>query len=131
VTTIDAAAEHLRVVLADNDPDALDLLDLDLALEGHQVVGRSPDGAGAVDLCRELHPDVLVVDYRMAPGKDGLAVLAELADQPDLRKIVYTNYRDPDLRRRVERLGAAYLVKGDLRRLRAAVRGGPADDGCS
>lgn len=125
MTRVDAVAEHLRVVVADNDPDALDLLDLDLALEGHEVVGRSSDGSGAIDLCRELHPDVLVVDYRMAPGQDGLAVLAALRDQPGLRTIVYTNYRDPDLQRRVERLGAAYLVKGDLRRLRAAVRGRP------
>lgn len=124
MTAADLVTEQLRVVLADNDPDALDLLDLDLALEGHEVVGRSSDGSGAIELCRALHPDVLVVDYRMAPGQDGLAVLAALTDQPELRKIVYTNYRDPDLRRRVERLGAAYLVKGDLRRLRAAVRGG-------
>ena len=115
--------DHLRVVVADNDADALDLLDLDLALEGHEVVGRSADGSGAVELCRTLHPDVLVVDFRMPPGPDGLAVLRALSDQPQLRKIVYTNYRDPDLQRRVERLGAAYLVKGDLRRLRAAVTG--------
>lgn len=116
-------AAAVRVVLADNDPDALELLDLDLALEGHEVVGRSADGSGAVDLCRRLHPDVLIVDFRMPPGPDGITVLRALQDQPELRKIVYTNYRDPGLERRAHRLGAAYLVKGDLRRLRAAVAG--------
>lgn len=110
-------------MVADNDPDALDLVDLDLTLEGHSVVGRAGEGAQAVELCRRLQPDVLVVDLRMPPGPDGLAVARELRDQPGLRVVVYTNYRDPQLERRARRLGAAYLLKGDLRGLRAAVAG--------
>lgn len=111
----------MRVVVADNDPDALDLVDLDLRLEGHDVVGRARDGTEAIALCRELHPDVLVVDLRMPPGPDGLAVVAALADQPGLCSVLYTNYRDRGLAQRAERLGAAYLLKGDLRTLRRAL----------
>jgi DNA-binding NarL/FixJ family response regulator len=110
------------VVIADNDPDALDLLDLDLELEGHDIVGRGRNGDEAVALCRELKPDVLVVDLRMPPGPNGLVVVEELRDEPDLRKIVYTNYRDAKLAQRAERLGATYLLKGDLRTLRKAIR---------
>ena len=73
-------APALRVVIADNDPDALDLLDLDLGLEGHDVVGRGRNGTEAIALCRELNPDVLVVDFRMPPGPNGLAVVEELRD---------------------------------------------------
>jgi two-component system LytT family response regulator len=118
----------LRVVIADNDPDALDLLDLDLALEGHEVLARGRDGQDAIALCRQLTPDVLVVDLRMPPGPDGLAVVRELAGTPGLSMIVYTNYRDAKLAAEAERHGASYLLKGDLRALRAAVRaagGGP------
>jgi AmiR/NasT family two-component response regulator len=114
----------LRVVVADNDPDALDLVALDLALEGHEVVGRGRNGTEAITLCRSLTPDVLVVDLRMPPGPDGLAVVRTLAGTPGLTLIVYTNYRDPKLAAEAEQRGAAYLLKGDLRTLRTAVRWG-------
>jgi DNA-binding NarL/FixJ family response regulator len=111
----------LRVVIVDNDPDALDLLDLDLALEGHEIVGRGRNGTQAVALCRELNPDLLVVDLRMPPGPNGLAVVEELHSHPGLSMIIYTNYRDTKLRARANALGAAYLLKGDLRTLRAQI----------
>jgi CheY-like chemotaxis protein len=112
---------RLRVVVADNDPDALDLLDLDLALEGHEIVGKGRNGTEAISLCRELSPDLLVVDLRMPPGPDGMAVVRALQDQPGLSMIVYTNYRDAKLAARAKQLGASYLLKGDLRTLRAAI----------
>ena len=86
----------LRVVVADNDRDARDLIQIDLGLEGHDVVGAASDGLGAVELCRTLQPDVLVVDLRMPPGPDGITVARQLRDQPGLRIVVYTNYRDRD-----------------------------------
>ena len=116
-----ASGPPLRVVIADNDPDALDLLDLDLALEGHEIVGRGRNGVEAIGLCRELEPDVLVVDYRMPPGPNGVAVVEELKGQPGLQMIVYTNYRDAKTTATARSLGAAYLLKGDLRTLRSEI----------
>ncbi|MDT7572249.1 MAG: hypothetical protein QOE05_2423 [Actinomycetota bacterium] len=116
-----AAARPLRVVIADNDPDALDLLDLDLALEGHDIVGRGRNGTEAIALCRELDPDLLVVDFRMPPGPNGLAVIKELQGHPGLSMIIYTNYRDAKNTARATALGATYLLKGDLRTLRAEI----------
>jgi CheY-like chemotaxis protein len=117
----ESAALPLRVVIADNDPDALDLLDLDLALEGHVIVGRGRNGTEAIALCTELQPDLLVVDFRMPPGPNGGDVVAALQGQPGLRMIVYTNYRDPKQAARARDLGAAWLLKGDLRTLRKAI----------
>ncbi|MBK5306790.1 MAG: response regulator [Frankiaceae bacterium] len=111
----------LRVVVADNDPDALDLLELDLALEGHDIIGKGRNGSEAISLCRELNPELLVVDLRMPPGPNGVAVVEELKDQPGLAMIIYTNYRDEKLRARAKAVGAAYLLKGDLRTLRAEI----------
>jgi CheY-like chemotaxis protein len=112
---------RLRVVVADNDPDALDLVAIDLGLEGHDVVGSAPDGVRAVELCRSLHPDVLVVDLKMPPGPDGIAVARELRHQPGLRIVLYTNYRNAEVATAAEEAGATYLLKGDLRALRRAV----------
>ena len=115
----------IRVLVVDNDPDAVDLVVTDLTLEGHDIVGTAHDGVSAVAVCRALKPDVLVVDVRMAPGPTGVEVVTQVRDQPGLRCIVYTNYHDTKLRRSVERLGAVFLVKGELAALRDAVAGRP------
>ena len=121
-----APAPKLRVVVADNDPDALELLTTDLRLEGHDVVGRCHDGRTAMRLCLAEQPDVAVIDHRMPPGPHGLEVAQRLArDAPRVRVIVYTNYQDVELIEAVRACGATYLPKGSLRALRQAVLAAP------
>jgi CheY-like chemotaxis protein len=110
-----------RIVVADNDPDALDLVLTDLRLEGHQVHGAG-DAHGAEALVASLAPDVVVLDYRMPPGPTGLDLAERLvADQPDLRVVIYSNYQNLELVRRATAAGVAFLPKGNLRALRRAV----------
>lgn len=114
----------LRVVVADNDPDALDLVLTDLRLEGHDIVGSCLDGTTAIELCERLRPDVAVIDHRMPPGPHGLEVAQRLhVEAPDVRVIVFTNYQDRALIDAVRASGATYLPKGNLRLLRQAVVG--------
>ena len=110
-----------RIVVADNDLDALELALTDLRLEGHEVFGAL-DAADAEALVGTVSPDVVVLDYRMPPGISGLE-LAErlLIDDRELRVVIYSNYQRLELRARAARLGVPFLAKGDLRALRAAV----------
>ncbi|MGH9274242.1 MAG: DNA-binding response regulator, partial [Acidimicrobiales bacterium] len=64
----------LRLVVADNDAGALELVVTDLQLEGHDIVGRCLDGSTAITLCLAEQPDVAVIDHRMPPGPHGLEV---------------------------------------------------------
>jgi DNA-binding NarL/FixJ family response regulator len=48
-----------------------------------EVVGEAADGEEAVARCRELHPDVVLMDVRM-PGLDGIAATRRIADDQDL-----------------------------------------------
>ncbi len=111
------------VVVAENDPDALDLALTDLRLEGHQVHGV-PDAARAEALVSELDPDVVVLDHRMPPGETGLALAERLVvDHPGLRIVIYSNYQSSELSARAAGIGVRFLAKGNLKALRAAVAG--------
>jgi two-component system response regulator NreC len=53
-----------------------------------KVVGEAEDGDSAVDLCQELHPDVVVMDLAM-PGLHGFDAIRELRRRKlDLRIVV-------------------------------------------
>ena len=113
----------VRVVVADNDADALELALTDLRLEGHEVHGAR-DADAAAELVALLAPDVLVLDHRMPPGRTGLALAEELvASGVDTRIVIYSNYQSPQLRSRAAGIGVPFLAKGNLHVLRAAVQG--------
>jgi CheY-like chemotaxis protein len=117
----------MRVVIADNDPDALELALTDLRLEGHEV-HPAVDADSARALLATVSPDVLVLDHRMPPGPTGLELAEELVKAgTDTRIVIYSNYQDPALRARAVRIGVPFLAKGNLRTLRAAVDGGTGD----
>src|SRR4051794_40983630 len=112
-----------RIVVADNDLDALDLALTDLRLEGHDVYGTL-DAADAEALVGTLSPDVVVLDHRMPPGITGLELAERLVvDEPNLRIVIYSNYQKVELRARAAKIGVPFLAKGNLRALRAAVLG--------
>lgn len=110
-----------RVIVADNDPDALELALLDLRLEGHDVRGAS-GGEQALELIETFDPEVVVLDHRMPPGPTGLTVaLALRTSRPELRVVIYSNYQDVELVRRARSAGIPFLPKGNLRTLRSAI----------
>jgi len=119
-----APRKGVTLVIADNDPVVLDLLATDLGLEGYDVIATVPSGEAAAAVCAERHPDVLIVDYRMPPGWNGIETIAHVREaQSAGAYVLYTNYRLPELRRRAERLGAVFVAKGALPTLRAALAG--------
>jgi DNA-binding NtrC family response regulator len=110
-----------RILIADNDPDALDLALIDLRLEGHEVVG-APGGEQALAMIDSFDPEVVVLDHRMPPGPTGLTVALELRKaRPDLHVVIYSNYQDVELVREARSAGIPFLPKGNLRTLRAAI----------
>ena len=111
----------MRVVIADNDPDALELALTDLRLEGHEV-HAAVDAASARELTAAVDPDVVVLDHRMPPGPTGLELAEELVREgTSARVVIYSNYQDPSLRARAAQIGVPFLAKGNLRTLRAAI----------
>ena len=112
----------LRVVVLDNDPAVLELLELDMRLEGHHVVAVVETGEDALRACAELSPDVLVADLRLGPGISGLDVV-QRAPRPGPRLVLHTNYVTRQLVDDATKAGAIVVEKGSLSALRRAVRG--------
>ena len=74
-----------RVLVADDDPDILDLLTLNLECHGYQVHAAA-DGEQAREMAMRMLPDLVVLDVMM-PKMDGLEVLAALKAHPETRDI--------------------------------------------
>jgi two-component system NarL family response regulator len=88
------------------------------------VVGESSNGHEALALCRELRPDLVIMDMRL-PDVNGLkATRAIRHELPECRVLVFTMDEAAFYLRESVRAGAAgYLLKGASRReLLSAVR---------
>jgi response regulator NasT len=105
------STEPIRVLIAEDE--ALIRLDLKEMLEeeGYSVVGEVGDGQQAVDLARELTPDLVILDIQM-PVLDGLSAAEQIAGARIAPVIVLTAFSQRELVERARDAGAmAYLVK--------------------
>jgi CheY-like chemotaxis protein len=76
-----------RKILVVDDNPAIRLL-IRLALHGEFEVVEASDGATALALAREHHPDLAILDIMMPGGMDGLQVLDQIKADPELKQIV-------------------------------------------
>jgi two-component system, OmpR family, phosphate regulon response regulator PhoB len=102
-----------RVLVVDDEPDVLLLCRLNLQQRGHELL-EAADGSTALEIARELHPDVIVLDL-MLPGISGYDVLEALqrdAETTDIPVLVLTAKSLRADRERSHGLGAsAFLTK--------------------
>ncbi|UUX95968.1 response regulator [Aquabacterium sp. J223] len=108
-----AAGPGLKVLVADDQPDAADSLALVLGLEGHTVRTAS-DGRLAQAVAAEWRPQVMVLDIGM-PGATGEEVARWTRRQPwgaAVRLVAVTGWGRPEDRERLRLAGFdEHLVK--------------------
>jgi AmiR/NasT family two-component response regulator len=101
----------IRVVIAEDE--AIIRLDLRETLEeeGYEVIGEAGRGDVALDLIRELKPDLAILDVKM-PGMDGLEVARMIGDEKICGVLVLTAFSQREIIEQARDAGAlAYLVK--------------------
>lgn len=101
-----------RVVIADDE--AIVRMDIREMLEAYdyEVVGEASDGIDAVELCKKLHPDLLLIDIKM-PIMDGLTASRVIHEQDEqIAIIILTAYNDEHFIDKAADYGSiGYIVK--------------------
>ena len=107
------------VLVIDDDPTALDLLERSLQKAGVRVVTVS-DGQEALNLARTLHPVAITLDVLM-PGMDGWEVLRELKADKETRDIPVIMVTMTDDRELGYSLGATEFLTKPVQRSQLAM----------
>jgi two-component system cell cycle response regulator DivK len=74
------------ILVADDDPDILSIVSMSLETQGY-TVHKATNGREAVDLAREHHPDLILMDMMM-PVVSGYEAVGELKADAGTRDIV-------------------------------------------
>jgi response regulator NasT len=101
-----------RIVLADDEAIIrMDLKEMLTSL-GYVVVGEAGDGRTAINVAREVRPDLVIMDVQM-PDLDGIAAAEEMASEQIAPVPLLTAYSQPELVERARETAAivGYLVK--------------------
>ncbi|KZE74554.1 histidine kinase [Paenibacillus jamilae] len=92
--------------------------------EDLQVVGVAEDGEQAVELCRSLNPDLILMDLEM-PNQDGIRATQIIKETwPDIRVLILSTFQDTERAKEIMRSGAdGYLLKSiESRELAETIR---------
>ena len=73
------------ILVADDDPDILSIVSMSLETQGYTVY-KAANGREAVDLARQHHPDLVLMDMMM-PVVSGYEAVTELKADPSTRDI--------------------------------------------
>lgn len=116
-----SGAEHIRVLIVDDEPLARDFLRRTVEeVKGMRVVGECGDGTAAVEAIGDKRPDLVLLDIRM-PEVDGFGVIERVSPERMPEVVFITAHEEYTLRAfRVHALD--YVVKPcDPRRVREAL----------
>lgn len=83
-----------------------------LAFDDLEMVGEANSGEEAIDICAQLHPDVVLMDLMM-PGMGGIAAIGSIREQwPDTQVIALTSFAEQEHVQGALKAGAiGYLMK--------------------
>ena len=106
-------SERIRVLLADDHPIMTEGLKLTIsAWSEFEVVGIAADGQRAVEMCRSLSPDLVILDMQM-PRLSGPEAIEQIRrEHPSIRTVALTTFDDADTVARAMEAGCnGFLLK--------------------
>jgi two-component system, chemotaxis family, CheB/CheR fusion protein len=108
-----AISESLKILVVEDNPDALEMLSMLLSAKGHEVHGVS-NGIEALEYASGVTLDIAIIDLGL-PQMDGYQVARELRKKEGVRDallVALTGYGSPEDRQRSRKAGFdAHLLK--------------------
>jgi len=80
------ASEGKKILIADDEPDILEIISYNLQLHGYEVV-TAKDGDQAIELANETQPNLIILDIMM-PKKNGIEVCKYLRSQAKFQETI-------------------------------------------
>jgi DNA-binding NarL/FixJ family response regulator len=108
----------LRILIADDhEVVRRGLCTLLQTHEGWEICGEAKDGREAVEMARQMKPDVVILDVGM-PNLNGLAATRQLAQQNPNQKIIVLTITDADevIREALDAGARGFVLKSDAAR---------------
>ena len=105
--------EYLKVLITDDDALIRESLKILLELEeGIRVVGTARNGQEAYEMCKELLPDIVLMDIRM-PVMDGVLGTKLIKETfKNIKVLILTTFKDDDYIKEALKNGAeGYILK--------------------
>lgn len=121
-----------KILVVDDEPGYLELLDLVLKADGHEVE-TSQAGKKAIEIGQHWYPDLLLADWRLKDDLCGLDVARALyADNHRLVTIIITGYSAVMLRSQAQDIQNLYVLEKpfDTDSLRDVIRDVMGQKGC-
>jgi DNA-binding NarL/FixJ family response regulator len=108
----------LNILIVDDSVRVREAIKSILDSPGIQFV-ECDNGAKALELYREIHPDWVLMDIMM-PGLNGIQTTQNIiAEYPDAHIVIVTNFNDKEYRTAALQAGArTYILKEELVKLR-------------
>ncbi|MHC5024152.1 MAG: ANTAR domain-containing response regulator [Planctomycetota bacterium] len=108
---VDLPEQPGRLLVADDEHLVASGLTASLRELGFKVLGPAADGEEAIELARELRPDMALLDIRM-PRKNGLEAAEVLYRRMGVPVIIFSAYSDPEYIDTSNAIGVfGYLLK--------------------
>jgi putative two-component system response regulator len=125
LSVLDTDLSRARILVVDDDPQLLAILEHLLKRAGYRHIAVTPDSAGCVEMVESFRPDLLLLDLEM-PKLDGYAVLERLRAQVSaddyLPVLVLTGDLEPAARHRALSGGAKDFLNKPFDQIEALLR---------
>lgn len=91
-----------RILIVEDDPQMAKFISFKLGYLGYEVVGHARGEARAIELAKQLHPDLILMDIMLENDEDGIDTANKILAFTDIPIVYLTAHEDDELFQRAK-----------------------------